>query len=195
MKHIVYDVCVYEYLSYKYPHIFEAMLCEDFFILQDKVYDILIEITYFGSVVGFLTGEFIDGYLVCDLCFILEDYRGMGLFKNTLVYVNDLFDIGVLLYLPNVFAVESLIKNSLAIKISDRLVISRFPMIYINKGSGKRLISRIYDLKECAIVHLGDKSLSPLLDVDVLVRNPPRECIDDAYFTMVESMLLRSLCL
>ena len=192
MKHILYDICVYDYLEGKRNVILESMLYDGFYILQDRVYDFCFELTYYGGVVGFICGDFVEDFLVCDLCYILPKFRGLGLFTDGLNTLNSLFDVGVCLNLPNSFAVGSLINNRCAIKLNSRLVISKFPLSYVYRDTGNRVYSSLYDLDACGIVFLREKILSPLLDVDARYNNPYRD-IDDGYFEDVKDELLRSI--
>ena len=189
--HLKYNLCVYEYLNSNHKDIVRNMLCDEFYIMQDKEYDIFYEITYYEWVVGFVCGNFYEDVLVCELCYILPDFRGLSLFSNALNILNSLFDVDIWLDLPNGFAIDSLIFNNLAFKLTDNIVISNFFLSFTN-NDGVKIASRIYDYKNCGIVHLHEKIMSPLLDVDA-INCPEREIINDEYFKRIGLELLNSL--
>lgn len=192
MKHFHYNIVLYEYLDGCHKDIVRDMLCDDFFIVQDKVYDIVYDVCYYGMMVGFLAGNVVDGVLVLELCYIRRKFRNLGLFNHALNTVNRLFDMDVRLYLPNTFAVDSLILHKWAIKLTNHLVITQFPLTWQDKNTDNWHYSRIYDTNICGIVDLHKKTVSPLLDVDILRYNPSRN-INENYFTEVENEILKEI--
>ena len=190
MKHILYDVCVYEILTYKYPEIMEGMLRDDFYIIQDNYYDFFYEITYFNSVVGFVTGNFTDDYLICEMAYILPKFRSLGLFSQVLSSLDGLFNEELVLFLPNHYTVLSLIHNNLAIRITDDLVISRYRFCFNNPNGEGKIFSFLYDLRFCCIVSLRESLVSPLLDVDAYSLGVDR-CVDMEYFDKVRYILFQ----
>lgn len=189
MKHISYDIVLYDLLTYKYPSIMESMLCDEFYILQDKVYDFVYLITYYNTVVGYLSGMFVDGRVLCDLCYILPKFRSMGLFSSALDTINNLFDMDVCLYLPNSYAMRSLLLHNHAIKLNERLLVSDFLLCYMS-NDGDYMYSRLYDMCNCGIVHFPSLTMSPLLDSDVKSKGIDRDIDDDYFYSIKDKVLL-----
>lgn len=189
MQHIDYNICVYELLDGRYPHILSSMLGESFFIIQDKVYDFFYEVTYFNSVVGFICGSFEEDMIICELAYILPKFRNLGLFCSGLRSLDNLFDNEVVLFLPNHYVILSLLHNDLAFKLDDDLIISKFRLCFYRCDSGVRVFSVLYDLFNCCVVSLSGFVVSPLLDVDVFSLGIDR-CIGDEYFLDMKSRVL-----
>ena len=191
-NHLLSKICAYEYLDANYPLIIKHMLYDEFYIIQDEFYDVFYEITYENVVVGFIAGMFVenDTVLVCELCYILPEYRGRGLFCSALTALDDLFDVHVWINLPNNFAIQSLINNNLALKLNRKLVLSKYPLSFTIENTLYH--SRLYDLEYCCITDLHNQKVSTLLDVDAYTCNPQRD-ISDLYFTVTKSQLLRSI--
>jgi hypothetical protein len=188
MKHISYDIVLYDLLTYKYPDIMSGMLCDEFYVLQDKVYDFVYLISYYNSVIGFLCGMFGDGLVMCELCYILPKFRGMGLFSSALNTINNLFNMDVCLYLPNSFAMESLLLHNHAIKLNERLIVSDFLLCYM-VNEGDYVYSRLYDSDYCGIVHLPSRTMSPVLDNDIKLKHFERN-VNDGYFDEVKDEVI-----
>lgn len=184
-----YNICVYEYLNNEHRDILHEMICDGFYILQDKVYDVLYDITYYGSVVGYICGCFSDGGLVCELCYIISEFRGYGLFVKALNVLDLLFDVDIILELPNSFAMDSLLSNKLAIKIDDTLIVSYFHLSFL-KQNGTRVKSRLYDTRNCGIIQLQEEIMSPLQDIDAQYINSNREHINHNYFKKIREKIL-----
>ena len=185
-----YNICVYEYLDNEHRDILHEMILDGFYILQDKVYDVLYDITYYGSVVGYICGCFTDDGLVCELCYIISEFRGYGLFAKSLMVLDSLFGVDIILELPNGFAIDSLLSNNLAIKIDDGLVVSYFQMSFL-KQNGVRVMSRLYDTRNCGIIHLHEEIMSPLQDIDARHINNTRQHINHNYFKKIREKLLK----
>ena len=192
MKHIKYNLCIYEYLNENYSDIIYNMIRDEFYIIQDKVYDIYYEITVMDDVVGFIGANFDDGFLICELCYILPSFRGMGLFSKVLNVLKLLFNIDILLELPNVSAVYSLILNNHAIKLNERLVLCNFFLCFSDK-TNHRHISRLYDLENGGIIDLKNKVMSPLQEHDIKQHQIQREIIDDNYFYSIMIELIKTM--
>lgn len=192
MKHFHYNICLWDYLNGCYKDIVAEMLRDDFFILQDKVYNIVYDVCYYGHVVGFVACNMIDEVLMVELCYIQRRFRDLGLFNHALKTINELFDIDIRLYLPNSFAVDSLLSHKWAIKLTDGLVLSYFPLSWQDRNTQKYHYSRLYDKNICGIVDIHKKTVSPLLDTDILRYNPTRN-ITDNYFKEIENQILRSI--
>lgn len=192
MKHFQYNICLWDYLNGQHKDIVAEMLCDDFFIVQDKVYDVVYDVCYYGMVVGFVACSVVDDVLVVELCYIRRKLRDLGLFNHALTTINELFDIDIRLYLPNSYAVDSLLLHKWAIKLTDDLVLCQFPLTWQDKNTEKYHTSKLYDTNICGIVDLHEKTVSPLLDVDILRYNPTRN-ITDEYFKEIENQILRSI--
>ena len=195
MKHLLYNIVLYDYLNGKHKDIIHDMLIDEFYILQDKEYDIVYLITYYGKVVGFLASNFNeDGeILFCEICYIQKDYRSLGLFCHALGVMDSLFDVNIILDIPNSFTVKSLIFNNYAFMLNDYLILSKYHFSYYNRVLEKVCFSRLYDLRNCGIIDLENKIMSPLMDVDARINEIEREVINDEYFDRVLEDLFLSL--
>lgn len=185
MRHIEYDVCVYELLNGRYPEILGEMLSDNFFIIQDKFYDFFYEITYFGDVVGFICGNIFEDKIFSEMAYIIKRYRNLGLFCKGLESLDNIFEGELVLFLPNHFTILSLIHNSLAIRLNSRLVVSRYRLCFDIKYSDERVYSFLYDLDNCCIVSLRREVVSPLLDLDLFSLGFEREVIHEEYFRRI----------
>ena len=186
---------LYVILNYEYPFILKAMLLDGFFIVQDKTYDFVKEIVCEDEIVGFTALNFYEDSLIMELCYILPDFRGKGLFVDELNIIKKEFDRELWLDLPNRFAIESLIDNGLACKINEVVVkTSVFLTFHHPLIEGRRLSTCFYDLRICACVDLNNYFLSPLLDVDIFCFDADKRrdlFVDVDYFTDMKTIMLK----
>lgn len=182
-----YNIPLYTHLNYKYNDILWEMLKDEFYIIQDKVYDIVKEIVYEGEVVGFTTLNFYKDVLIMELCYILPEYRNKGLFCNEISQLKEYFEYIIWLDLPNRFAINSLVDNGLACMVNEFIVKSGIPLSFRHPLEGDvRLSTCYYDLRICGSVYLKNYLVSPLLDVDVVFFNAGNvrdELLSEFYFT------------
>lgn len=177
---------LYIHLKYKYENILWQMLKDEFYIIQDRRYDIIKEICYNGNVIGYTALNFYGQYLIMELCYILPKYRNMGLFCKELITLKEWVHENIALNLPNRFAIESLINNGLAVKKNDYIVKSEMPLSFRHPiKEDIRLFTYYYDLRICGCVHLNNYFISPLLDVDIYCFNGDTardKLLDENYF-------------
>ena len=187
------DFPLFFFLDTDYREIMRNMLNDEFYIIQDKKYDIISEIRFNHDVVGFSASNFYEDYLIVELCYILPEYRGKGLFVDELYKLMNLTHKELLLNLPNRFTIESLINNNLAVKINDYLIKTSILLSFRHPiFDDVRLSTYFYDLRICACVDLSSCHISPLLDVDIFCFNADngREFIlDDCYFVNIDKLL------
>ena len=172
--YILYNVCVYEYLTYHNEDtnmIMKEMLNDEFYIIQDKIYDVFKPICINDKMIGFITGDFYEeDKLVLEIGYLLPPYRSQGLMMNTIFYLMDYFyDKKVWLELPNRYMMQSLLDNNVAFDIGEGFVLSTIPLSFRSVFDDTvKLSSRLYDLNHSCIVKLTSDGFlaSPLLDVD-----------------------------
>lgn len=158
------DILLFELLAYgtdEFKLIFKNMLFEDFFILQDKWYDVLIKIIYDKELAGFIVGNYNNNdMLVLELGYLLPTYRDKGIFIKVLL----MFEENICLYMPNRFMINSLIMNGCAEKINDKIVKSKF-LLSFHDDNDDLVCSYYYHLQKCGVIK--DRLISPLQIVDI----------------------------
>lgn len=176
---------LYVILYYEYSYILKNMINDEFYLIQDKIYDIVKEIKKKDIVIGFTASNYYDGKLIVELVYILSEYRGKSIFTKELSLLEVYFGNIICLSLPNRFAIESLLKGLYAHKINEYLVRTRIPLVFQHpKSEDVLLFSRIYDLRICAIVDLDNCIVSPLIGVDIFYfdASSKRDCFLNKYY-------------
>ena len=164
---ILKDVWLYDLLLNvdEFNEIAKNMLYDEFYFMQDKVYDLFVEIECGGKIVGFLVANFFDeDILIIELAYILPEYRDKGLFTGTILDLEE--DYELYLDLPNRFLINSLLENGKAELVGEGLVKSSYLLSFRNPfNNDERLCSYYYDLRISGVV--CDNVVSPLLNVDI----------------------------
>lgn len=180
------DVCLFELLTYggvEYQRLMSSMLCDDFFILQDRVYDFVHEVRdSTDELIGFGCGSRVLGgsSVLLELFYLLPSFRGKFYFRDFIEYYMGEC-ISVSLDRPNQYSILSLIDNGLAKNMGDGLVYA-FPLLsFEDYDNGERRWSHYYDLRLSAVVDFSHKSISPLQEVDIQCFNA--DTGRDKYFT------------
>ena len=180
------DVCLFELLTYggvEYRRLMSSMLCDDFFILQDRVYDFVHEVRdSTDELIGFGCGSRVLGGcgVLLELFYLLPLYRGKFYFRDFIQYYMSEC-ICVSLDRPNQYSVLSLLDNGLAKNMGDGLVYA-FPLLsFEDYDSCERRYSHYYDLRLSAIVDFSHQCISPLQEVDIQCFNASTG--RDKYFT------------
>lgn len=182
---ISHNVHLYDLLTYggrEYQNILASMLRDEFYILQDRVYDIFVELVD-DKLVGIMVGNFeTDEILVIELGYIDKGYRDKGFFCKVLVDLTEMYG-NVWLSLPNGFAIRSLLNNGLASMLNEYIVQSDYTLTF-KMDSGELATSRFYDMRISAVIDLYHTEMSPVLDVDELCfnANSQREMIVDGNY-------------
>lgn len=158
----MYDLLTYG--SSEYNHLLIKMLSDEFYVLQDRVYDVMVEVYVGDEIAGFLVGNFFDEIFIIDLGYLHQEHRDKGLFCTVLGELTEVYG-NIWLSLPNGFTIRSLLNNGLAVMLNDFLVQSDYPLTF-KTDDGSRVNSRFYDLRISAVVDLYHNILSPVLDVD-----------------------------
>ena len=184
---ISYYVHLYELLTYgrqEYQNLLAKMLGDEFYILQDKVYDILVECRLGDDLVGILVGEFeSEEIVIIDLGYIVQEHRDKGFFCKVLGYLTEMYG-NIWLSMPNGFAIRSLLNNGLARMLNDYIVQSDYTMTF-KTDDGRVATSRFYDLRISAVVDMFGNELSPVMDVDdycFKARSRRDEIVNSEYF-------------
>lgn len=170
---VKYNVApLYDILANKFPVIMESMLNDDFFIIQDKCYDFIFFIIVDDEVIGFTASNIHEPIFLVELCYIVEEYRSKGLFKQHLMVLNEYIDRVLCLYLPNRFAINSLIDNGLAEIEFSSIVRAKMLLSFTHPLHKDNLLySYYYDLRLCGVIDLENEMISPILDVDLYCFN------------------------
>ena len=203
---VIQDIPLYTILDTHYKYIMEAMIQDNFFIVQDESYAVAKEIVYDQKVVGFAAYNYAPGMLVLELIYILPAYRGKNIFMMEL---NDTYQIFekiskiILINLPNQYLIRTLLRNKLASHINDHLILTKIPLCFTIKDEteitddekqgfpedlnivGMKINSFIYDTRISAIVCPPFQLLSPPLDVDIRDFNALEQrlnIVDNHYF-------------
>lgn len=162
---IMENVLLFDLLCYggeEYNNLLKNMLCDEFYIMQDKWYGVLIKIMDNQKLIGFLAGNYNDNeLLILELVYILPLYRGKGIFIETISNLNEDFSI----FMPNKFLIMSLLKKGYAQKVNENIVKCDFKLCFRNE-KGVCVFSNYYHLKKCGIIS-DDGVLSPLQYVDI----------------------------
>lgn len=186
----MYDYDLYTILNTYYPYIIAGMLKDDFYFIQDNVYDFFYEIKHDDKVVGFYVLNKYNNTLVLELIYILPEYRGNNLIYNEFNSMVELFNgLNIVLYLPNKFVILNLLKNDLAEKITNTIVKTKIGLTY-----DKKKVYYYYDLRLCAILNIKEFAISPLLSVDNDYFNAEQErneLFNDNYMQKVKECLLK----
>ncbi len=156
------DIILFELLAYgkgEYELILKNMLDEDFFIVQDKWYDVVTKIIYSNRLIGYVAGNYCNnGLLVLELGYLLSEYRDKGIFVKVL----SRFKGKIALHLPNRFLINSLVDNGYAEIVTRNLIKSKFLLSFVHDN--KLICTYYYDYNRCGVVY-GDL-ISPLMRVD-----------------------------
>lgn len=170
---ILKNICLGEALLYgkgDYETIAKNMINEEFYFMQDKIYDLFIKIKIKEKMVGFIVCNYhADKVLILELGYILPEYRNKGLFIETISVLET--DYTLWLDLPNRFLINSLLANGKARVITgDYLVKSDYLLSFRNPANfDERLSSYYYDLRISGVV--SGEYVSPLMSVDVVCFN------------------------
>jgi hypothetical protein len=160
----LYDILLFELLIYgndEYVTIFKEMLNDEFYILQDKWYDVLIKIVCKGELIGYIAGNYDKtNRLILELGYLLSSYRDKGIFIKVLLMVNE----EVSLHMPNRFLINSLLVNGYAEQINEVIIKSKF-LLSFNDENDEIVFSYYYHLQKCGVI-LGEL-ISPLQRVDI----------------------------
>lgn len=160
----LYDILLFELLIYgndEYVTIFKEMLNDEFYILQDKWYDVLIKIVCKGELIGYIAGNYDKtNRLILELGYLLSPYRDKGIFIKVLLMVNE----EVSLHMPNRFLINSLLVNGYAEQINEVIIKSKF-LLSFNDENDEIVFSYYYHLQKCGVI-LGEL-ISPLQRVDI----------------------------
>lgn len=171
IKMIYYDTNLFELLTYnteEYTNIMIQMLNDDFYILQDKTYD-MIQLLYSKEIlVGYIASSIINPNSVqINLVYIIREFRGNNIFVDYLVrdYIG-VYD-EVIIDMPNRFTINALVKNGLACYVSDDVVETNVLLSYTDE-CGELVVSNKYNIVKCGVVDTNNSTgLSPLQDIDV----------------------------
>lgn len=138
---------ILEYLEESYPEIKKAM-DEENYVIEYPEFNFFIELKLEDKIVGFYTLEFnFDKSKVINEFYVIPEYRGNNLFIETMkllsIIPNDVF----LLRNPTRLLIEILIKNGLATKISENIVVSyvNFCLKVNECNLNNYIINNLYD--------------------------------------------------
>lgn len=170
---IYHNTNLFELLTYntqEYNNIMVHMLNDDFFIPQEKTYDIIQLLYSNNHLAGYIASTILeDTTIQINLIYILPNYRGNNLFVEYLKkdYIARYDD--VVIDRPNRFTINTLLKNGLAEYISSDVVETSVLLSYTDYEKDELVVSNQYDLKKCGVVSMdcGVVRLSPLQEVDV----------------------------
>lgn len=158
------DVPLFDLLTYgndEYKNIILRMLDDEFYILQDKWYDVLIKIVCNGELIGYIAGNYDKtNRLILELGYLLSSYRDKGIFIKVLLMINE----EVSLHMPNRFLINSLLVNGYAEKMDKVIIKSKF-LLSFNDENDEIVFSYYYHLQKCGVI-LGNL-ISPLQRVDI----------------------------
>lgn len=158
------DVLLFDLLTYgndEYKNIILRMLDDEFYIIQDKWYDVLIKIVCKGELIGYIAGNYDKtNRLILELGYLLSSYRDKGIFIKVLSMINE----EVSLHMPNRFVINSLLVNGYAEKIDKVIIKSKF-LLSFNDENDEIVFSYYYHLQKCGVI-LGNL-ISPLQRVDI----------------------------
>ena len=183
-------------LKSEYDYIWEALISEHCFSVDDYVPMVFKEILYENRVVGFssydIGGESAELYIL-KYIYVLPEYRGNNLLVDDLVdTVENFKSVGlkfVGVHMPNKFVVKSLVRNGLASKFTSHLVVSRIPLCIeigkkddltgleleymesvnfdIDAMESSMVMTFLYDCDLCATVSPDFKLISGICDADL----------------------------
>ena len=193
----LYNYDLLEYLEEFYPEIKSAMDEEDYNV-EYPIYTFFSEVIYEDKVVGFYTIEkrILDHREVINEFYILPKYRGKNIFGETMMLLCTLPDTQYVLRNPTRIIMESLLKNELAIKISENLVYSYIKVAedidnYYSNNNIKELYkseendnrnyfgySDLYNLKYSSIISFDSKETISKNKVTVLISTPREQEIE-----------------
>ena len=158
------DILLFDLLRYgneEYKNILKRMLDDDFYILQNKWYDVLIKIVCKGELIGYIAGNYDKtNRLILELGYLVSSYRDKGIFVNVLSMLDD----EISLHMPNRFLINSLLVNGFAEQINEVIIKSKF-LLSFNDENDEIIYSYYYHLQKCGVI-LG-KLISPLQEVDI----------------------------
>lgn len=185
---IIQDIPLYTILYTRYQYILEEMIKDNFFIIQDRSYAVVKEIVHQKKVIGFTAYDYAPQMLILELIYILPEFRGNNIMINELEDTLSLFANTInqiMINLPNQYVIKTLLKNNLAEKINDYIVMTSIPLCFTIKEEselteeekrgypedlnivGMKINSYIYDTRISAIVCPPLHLISPALDTDI----------------------------
>ena len=170
-----FSLNINEKLEKEYPHIYQAIKEEEYYISDyEKAYYFFEIPDKNEEIIGFATLNIYDEEtLTLNQIYVMPEYRGKGEFYKVLNYFMDLFDEATLnIKNPNKKIMELLEKVEYLVKLTERFYISKIPFVYdlIPFEEALQYTNKTYNNKKGKITsqiktNLYDKELNTLISV------------------------------
>ena len=164
-----------EKLEKEYPHIYQAIKEEGYYISDyERAYYFFEIPDKTEKIIGFATLNIYDEEtLILNQVYIIPEYRGHKEFYNVLNYFMDLFDEATInIKNPNKTIMELLEKVDYLVKLTERFYISKIPFVYdlIPYNDALQYTNKTYNNKKGKITsqirtNLYDKELNSLISL------------------------------